>query len=115
MSMRQVNGDVVMMGTKAAGTFTSNTLPVGYAADVIVAVHVTAATGTSPSLAVSLEESSDGTTWTPVSQSAALPISAAGNTLANAQTTKQLVRVTATITGTTPSFTFRVAVLAFAE
>lgn len=115
MSMRSVNGDVVLSGTKGAGTYTSSPLPTGYAADVLLMVHATVVSGTTPSLAVSMEESNDGTTWTAVPQSTAAAVIAVGNSIANAQTTKQFVRVIAVITGTTPSFTFRVAALAFAE
>lgn len=116
MSMRQVNGDTVLTGSSAgAGTYTSGTLPTGYAADVLLMIHVTTATGTGHSLTVSLEESNDGSTWTAVPQSAAAALTAPGSALSNSRTTKQLVRVTATIVGTTPVFTYRVAALAFAD
>jgi hypothetical protein len=115
MSMRSVQGDVVLSGTRGAGTYNSQSLPTNYAADVLVMVHVTAASGTSPTLAVSLEQSNDGTTWTAVPNSAAAVVTAVGNSLANASMTQQLCRVVAVIGGTTPSFTFRVAALAFAD
>lgn len=115
MSMRVVNGDVVLSGTRGAGTHLSSPLPTNYAADVVLMVHVTAASGTSPTLAVSLEQSNDGTTWTAVPQSAATTVTAVGNSLANATTTQQMCRVVAVVGGTTPSFTFRVAALAFAD
>lgn len=115
MSMRQVNGDVVLSGTRGSGTYTSSALPTGYSSDVVLLIHVTAASGTSPSLVVSLQESNDGSTWTAVPNSAAVALNAVGNSMANAQTSMQLCRVVAVVSGTTPSFTFRVAALSFAE
>lgn len=113
--MRQVNGDVVLSGALGAGTTTSQQLPTN-SADVLVMIHATAVSGTSPSLAVSLEQSNDGSSWSAVPSSAAPAVTAAGNAFANARVTQQLCRVTATVSGTaTPTVTCRVAVLAFAD
>jgi hypothetical protein len=115
MSMRFPTGDVVLSGSFGAGTFRSG--PIGAAstaADVIVSTHVTAATGTTPSVTVTLEQSDDGTTWTAVPGSGSQALTAAGNTMSSAQITGQFARVVATVTGTTPNITLRVAVLVFA-
>lgn len=117
MGLRNVMGDIALnLSAAAAGTVTSG--PVansGMAADVVLLVHCTAATGTSPTLNVSLEESNDGATWTAVAASAAAQLTAAGNSVSNARPTKGLVRVTATVGGTTPAVTFRATVLVIPE
>lgn len=97
----------------ARGTGTHISGPVagaGMAAEVLVTVHVTAASGTTPTLDVSLEESSDGANWTAVPGSAATQITAVGHRVAAANPTKSFVRVTSTVGGTTPSFTYSVGV-----
>ena len=115
MSLRDVIGDVVLASTaRGSGTYTSGPVSVaGSAADALVLVHVTAASGT-PSLAVSLEQSADGSTWTAVGGSSAPALTAIGNAMSNAQVTGNFVRVTATVSGTTPNMTFRVACMVFA-
>jgi hypothetical protein len=61
---------------------------------------------------VSLEESADGSSsWTAVTGSSTAQLTGAGNALAFAAAGKAFVRVTATVAGTTPSFTFKAAVL----
>ncbi len=77
-----------------------------------VQLDVTAASGTSPSLAVLLEDSLDGTNWNTVGTFAAK--TAAGREVINVTTPfAGTVRATWTITGTSPSFTF--SILAHAE
>jgi hypothetical protein len=88
----------------------------GSAACVLVLVHCTAITGTTPTLDVSLEESTNGETgWTAVAASSTPQVTAAGNFVAFAVPAKNFVRVSATVGGTTPSVTARVAILAFAD
>lgn len=111
--LRLVEGDVAL-SSAARGTGTVTSGPIaspGTANDVLLAVHCTASSGTSPTLNVSLEESSDGSTWTAVTGSGIAQLSAAGNALAFASPSKSYVRVTATVAGTTPSFTFKASVL----
>jgi hypothetical protein len=115
MTWRSVQGDHVLVGTRGAGTHVSQAFPTSYAAGVALFVHVTAATGTSPTLAVSLEQSNDGTTWAAVPNSAAATVTAVGNSAANASPTQQMCRVVAAIGGTTPSFTFSVYAIASAD
>lgn len=115
MSMRFPTGDVVLSGTFGAGTHRSG--PIGAAstvADVLVSTHVTAATGTTPSVSVALEQSDDGTSWTAVPGSSSGALTAAGNNISSAAITQQFARVAATVTGTTPNVTLRVAVIVFA-
>lgn len=77
-----------------------------------VQLNVTAASGTSPSLSVLLEDSLDGTNWNTIGTFAAK--TAAGREVINVTTPfAGTVRATWTITGTTPSFTF--SILAHAE
>lgn len=81
----------------------------GGAADVLLSIHVTAVTG-SPTLDASLEESADGTSWSAVPGSSVAQLTAVGNRLAYAAVTKNYVRVTSTVAGTTPNVTYRAAV-----
>jgi hypothetical protein len=113
MALRPVQGDVALpLAARAGGTFTAGPVATpGAAGDVVLLVHCTAATGTTPTLDVSLEESADGTSWSAVAGSAAAQLTAAGNRVAYAAPSKALVRVTATVAGTTPSVTFRAALM----
>lgn len=117
MGLRNAMGDVALpMAARGAGTFLSGPVAnAGLAADVVLLVHCTAASGTGPTLNVALEESDDGATWTALAGSAAAQLAAAGSVMSNARPGKGLVRATATVAGTTPSFTFRVAVLVIPE
>ncbi len=117
MGLRPVLGDVALpSAARGSGTVTSGPVAnAGMAADVVMMVHCTAASGTGPTLDCSLEESADGTTWTAVPNSAATQLTAAGNRVAGASVTKNLVRVTSTVGGTTPSFTYRVTLLIIPE
>lgn len=115
MSLRLVTGDVALSGTLSSGANTSAPLAApGAASDVLVMVHVTAVSGTSPTLNVTLEQSNDGSSWTAVPGSAAPQMIAVGSVMSNAAVTGQFVRVVATVGGTaTPTFTGRVAVLTY--
>lgn len=114
MGLKLVQSDVALpAAARGSGTVQSGPIAAsGYAGDVILAVHVTAASGTTPTLNVSLEESADGAgSWTAVTGSGITQLTAAGNAVAYASPSKSFVRVTATVAGTTPSFTFKAAVL----
>lgn len=116
MGLRAVQGDVALpSAARGAGTYVSG--PVanpGVASDVVLLVHATATSGT-PTLNASLEESTDGTSWTAVPGSSIAQLSAAGNASANARITKPYVQVTSVVAGTTPSVTYRAAVLVIPE
>lgn len=112
--LKLVQGDTAFpAAARGSGTVTSGPIAAsGVANDVVLAVHCTAASGTTPTLNVSLEESADGSTsWTAVTGSGITQLTAAGNAVAFATPTKSFVRVTATVAGTTPSFTFKAVVL----
>ena len=117
LGLKTALGDIALTSAaRGAGTFTSDQLSLaGAAADVLVLVHVTAASGTSPTLNVALEQSSDGVTWSAVTGSGIAQLIAAGNAIATASPSAQFVRVTSTVAGTTPSFTYSVSVMLFAE
>lgn len=77
---------------------------------IVIEVRVTATSGTTPQLNLFLEDTFDGTNWNQVAAVNAAPITANGATvkrinLRDFPTTDNL-RVSWTITGTTPSFTF---------
>lgn len=112
MGLRNVQADVALpTAQRAGGTYTSGPVAAaGGAADVLLTVHCTAATGTTPTLDASLEESADGSSWTAVAGSAITQLTAAGNRVIYAAVTKNYVRVTSTVAGTTPSVTYRAAV-----
>lgn len=113
MGLREIMGDTAIVQSAAgAGTYVSGPIAAaGIAQDVMLLVHQSAFTGT-PTLNVSLEESTDGTSWTALSGSAITQIGAAvGSASANARPTKPYVRVTSTVAGTTPACTFRAVVL----
>lgn len=116
MGLRPVLGDVALSSeAREAGTYTSGPVAVaGLASDVVLMVHVSAASGT-PTLNASLEESADGDSWSAVAGSSIAQLTAAGNATANAAVTKNYIRVTSTVAGTTPSVTYRAAVLAVPE
>lgn len=117
MGLRQVLGDVVLTGTAAsAGTNSGPIATAGMAADVVCHIHVTAATGTTPTLAIAIEQSDDNSSYSAVTGGGtAANITAAGNATINARITKPYVRVTSTIGGTTPAFTYRVLALVIPE
>lgn len=72
-------------------------------------VSVTAASGTTPSLALSVEWSVDGTVWaTPETADTFTAITAAVNRVKSFTRKAPLYRVVWAITGTTPSFTFSI-------
>lgn len=79
---------------------------------IVIEVRVTAASGTTPQLNLFLEDTFDGTNWNQVAAINAAAITTTGATvkrlnLRDNPTTDNL-RVSWTITGTTPSFTFSV-------
>lgn len=97
--------------TSAARTATGNSgALVGYAgADTLRAqLNVTAVSGTTPSMTVLVEDSVDaGTTWNTIGSFAAK--TATGREVINVTSPfTDMIRVSWTITGTTPSFTFAV-------
>lgn len=116
MGLRAVLGDAALpSAARAAGTYTSGPAAnAGMAADVLLMVHVTAVTGT-PTLNCSIEESADGASWSAVPGSSTAQLTAAGNAVAAATITKNFVRVTSTVAGTTPNVTYRAALLVVPE
>lgn len=113
-----VRGDSALTLTaQAAGNVTSGPIDnPGAAGFVVLLVHCTAATGTSPTLNVTLEQSADGkTSWSAIPGASSLQLVAASNSVAFAVPTAPFVRVSATVGGTTPAVTASVAVLVFAD
>lgn len=81
-------------------------VPLGRTA-VGVQVNVTAVSGTSPSLALTVEWSTDGTTWFKGDPADSFTAITAAATPAKSVTAKgDYMRLVWAITGTTPSFTF---------
>src|SRR4051794_5283339 len=68
--------------------------------------------GTTPSLAGKIQESSDNSTWTDVSGATFTAVTVSENTQAiSFDRTKRYLRYVGTITGTTPSFTMTALIL----
>jgi hypothetical protein len=110
-------GDLALTLTaQGAGTVTSGPVAAaGVAAFVMTGVHVSAIGGT-PTLNGGLEESDNGSSgWTAVPGGTFAQLSAVGSTVAYCKPTKNYVRVTTTVAGTTPSVTGTVAVVVFED
>lgn len=113
MSLTLASGDVAFSGSLTA-TATSATyhLPGGVNNSLFVGVHVSAVSGTSPTLAVKLQDSADGVTFADVTGAAtAANLTAAGNATFFGRSAKPYVRLVATVGGTTPNFTASVVLL----
>jgi hypothetical protein len=112
MPFRLANGAVALSGTLTA-TSNGSALAVPGAdggSHILVSVHVSAASGTSPTLSCKLQHSDDASSWSDVTGAAqSANLTAAGNALFGGRATKKYVRVVATVGGTTPSFTTSVA------
>jgi hypothetical protein len=112
MPVRPVQADVAL--APAARTATTSSGPIaaaGTATVALLAVHCSAASGTTPTLDAVLEESADGSSWSTVTGSGITQLTAAGNRLSTGAITKNYVRATLTIGGTTPSFTCSASIL----
>lgn len=78
---------------------------------MVLYINVTAASGTTPNLVVKLQDSPDGgTTWYDVSSATAMTAVSTQAFRINLSATpaSDLLRIAWVITGTTPSFTFKV-------
>lgn len=114
--MQLAEGDSAIVLSAAAATVSSGPIAAaGQAAYVLGMAQVTAITGTSPTATFSFDESSDGTTWTAMTGATTAALSAAGCAVFCGRATKNFVRVTVTIAGTTPAVTGMAAVIAFPE
>lgn len=105
---QMVRGDNVTLFPSAARAASANGAAVNsheYGTAVLV-LDVTAVSGTTPSLTVTVETSHDGTTW--VSAGAFAAITAVGSERKAFSGLRDFVRGVAAISGTTPSFTFSV-------
>lgn len=112
--MSLVGAQAELALASAARTASGNSGPIaaaGKIAEILLMVHCTAASGTTPTLDVSLEQSADGSSWSAITGSSATQLTAAGNRVIAARATANYVRVVYTIGGTTPSFTFSATAL----
>lgn len=96
--------------TSGSQVFTSG----GSVTSIVIEVLVTAVSGTTPQLNLSLDDTFDGTNWNAVAAINGSAITAAGTTVKriNLRDTPvtDTLRISWTISGTTPSFTFGVKV-----
>lgn len=99
----------VELAPSAARTATGNgsSVEVGDRGVARLLLDVTAASGTSPTLDVTVETSHDGTTWRQVGTFAQK--TAAGTERKSFSGLDRFVRATWTLGGTTPSFTFEIS------
>lgn len=92
-------------GSVLTATANSQALELGDRGTLRCTLAVTAASGTTPSMTVQMQTSPDGTTWTNLGAA----YTAATGVTSQSQifsAVDRFVRAVATITGTTPSFTF---------
>jgi hypothetical protein len=111
-------GDIALVLTAAgAGTVTSGSLAnAGEASVVLAAVHLTALTGTTPTVTLSLEQSANGSSgWTAIPGASAAQLTAAGSATVTAVATANYVRASVVIGGTTPAATGAVPIIVFAD
>lgn len=102
---------IVPSAARTTGSNVESGEPFGDMDRVRAQLNVTAASGTTPSLAVFVESTVDGTNWDAAGTFAAK--TAAGREVINITPwVGRRLRVRWTITGTTPSFTFEVTVQA---
>jgi hypothetical protein len=114
--MQLAEGDSALTLAAAAATVSSGPIEAaGQAAYVLGMAQVTAITGTSPTAVFSFDESNDGSSWTAMTGATTAALTAVGSAVFCGKATKNFVRVTVTIGGTTPAVTGMAAVIAFPE
>lgn len=114
--LQEAQGDTVLTLSAASANASSGSIaPQGVAAYVLCMVHVTAITGTGPTLVVKLQESSDNSTWSDITGATTTTINAAGSAVFFGKPAKGYVQVVATIGGTGPAVTANIAALVFPE
>lgn len=104
--------DTILASAARTATGQSSEFRSFTASAIVIEVNVTAASGTTPTLDVDLQDTFDGTNWHKVSDVNAADITTTGLTvkrinLRDNPCTDRL-RINFTIGGTTPSFTFTV-------
>lgn len=103
------------LAASAARTTTgSGSAVTGWARDAgaaVVKLDVTAASGTTPQLTVTVQDSPDGSTWT-TRDTFGVKTTTSSETRALPDDLAPFVRAAWTISGTTPSFTFSVQIAA---
>lgn len=88
-------------------TSQSNLFEIGTGDDLAVMIDLTAVSGTSPNMTVSVQWSNDGSVWFNADPADAFTALTAAGKVTKLFTVKGLyARLNYTITGTTPSFTF---------
>ena len=112
MAKVQANGEVVLP-LASRGT-SGNTGPLGRSGEfshILVVVHASAVSGTSPTLDCAIEQSGDGSSFSAVTGGAMTQLTAAGNRVFTAAVTDDFVRVAYTIGGSaSPTVTFQLSV-----
>lgn len=107
MRLGSKNSAVIVTGdTARTAGFTSGNEEVGEFRDVIAFLNVTAASGTSPTLDITIQDSPDGTVWTNHPSGAFTQTTATGVKRLEIPRVGNHVRAVVTVGGTTPSFTF---------
>lgn len=97
---------IIAPSTPITATGSSASTIVGGFNGAVAYLNVTAASGTTPNLAVKIQDSADNTTWFDVPSAAFTAVTAAGSQrLSITGPLGVYVRAAYTVTGTTPSFT----------
>lgn len=114
---RNVNGEVAISGVLPSGATNSPALGTGgTASNVLVGIHMTANSGTSPTLTVKLQDSADASSWTDLAGATTAALTPTGNAVLYGRSPKAFVRVVATVGGSaTPTVTATISAHVFAE
>jgi hypothetical protein len=94
-----------MTGTKTA-TATGTAIPIDEYSGVIAYLNITAASGTTPTLDIKFQDSPDNVTFHDIPSAAFTQAITTGTQRLSVTPAGRYIRAVATITGTTPSFTF---------
>ncbi len=99
------NDTVINPATPVTATGNSSGFQVGGYNGLIAYLSVPAATGTTPSLTIKLQDSPDGTTWFDIPSAAFTAVTTAGQQRLVVNSIGNFIRAVSTVSGTTPSFT----------
>jgi hypothetical protein len=97
---------LIPTGSVKTATFSTQGRAVGYIHTLRLQMNVSAVSGTTPSMTAQVETSPDNSTWTAHPQGGFSAQTTTGSQRKIISALDRYVRITCTVTGTTPSFTF---------
>lgn len=108
MPFRHAIVDQLLAPAARTGSGTSSGFNKGDLSEGLVLVEVTSASGTNPTLNIVVQTSPDNSAWFDLPGGALSQITQAGNYAAKVENFGKYIRVSYTIGGTAPSFSFSV-------